>query len=189
MEFRGAEATVRIEENVTKTREAKSYRHADLDERIRRERTKKEMKLMKEARKHGASVPGVEKADENILELEKIDGEQLREVLENNIDAMEQLGWNTARLHNGGIIHGDLTTRNAILAEDLYLIDFGLAERSEKIEDMAVDIHLLKQVLESSHPEVSEKAWKSFLEGYESCDKYEQVLERLEEVEKRGRYK
>src|SRR4030042_1167648 len=47
------------------------------------------------------------------------------------------------------IINGDLTTSNMILNPDnkLYFIDFGLSFHSNKIEDKAVDLHLLKQAL------------------------------------------
>lgn len=187
--MQGAEATVEINGSVVKKRERKNYRHQKLDEKIRKERTGKEKKMMKEARKNSAKVPEVEQEDDFTLQIEKIDGEQLKDVLEDSIEAMEELGANTAKLHGADIIHGDLTTRNAILSDELYLIDFGLASRSQRVEDRAVDIHLLKQVLESSHPEVAEEAWEKFVEGYQSYDKSGKVLERLEEVEKRGRYK
>ncbi|MFT4868365.1 MAG: TP53 regulating kinase-like protein [Candidatus Nanohaloarchaea archaeon] len=102
---------------------------------------------------------------------------------------MKELGENVALLHSIDIIHGDLTTSNAIADEEIYLIDFGLSFRSQRIEDRAVDIHLLKQVLESSHPEVSKEAWQNFLKGYSEYEDSEKVLEQLEEVEQRGRYK
>lgn len=190
MEVKGAEATLEINGNVVKRREPKKYRDQELDQKIRKERTEMEIRLLKEARKHDASVPEVEQVDDHVLEMERIDGEQLKDVLEDNLEAMGELGRNTARLHQADIIHGDLTTRNAMLGDKLYLIDFGLSFRSQKIEGRAVDIHLLKQVLESSHPEIAEKAWQNFLEGYR--DEYgegKKVLERLEEVEGRGRYK
>lgn len=190
MNFKGAEATLEIDENVVKKREPKKYRNQELDTKIRKKRTETEMKIMKEARKHEVSVPQIEQVDDHVLEMEKIEGEQLKDVLKENLEAMEEIGRNTSRLHKADIIHGDLTTRNVMLGDSLYLIDFGLAFRSQKVEDRAVDIHLLKQVLESSHPEVAEEAWENFLQGYR--DKYKkskEVLERLEEVEKRGRYK
>ncbi len=187
--FKGAEATLEINDKVVKKREPKSYRAGEIDQKIRKERTEKEARIMKEARKNNVSVPEVEQVEDHVLEIEKIDGDQLKDVLEDNLDAMEDLGENTAKLHEADIIHGDLTTRNAMLSDKLYLIDFGLAERSQRIEDRAVDIHLLKQVLESSHPEIADAAWEKFLEGYKKYTKSGEVLERLEEVEKRGRYK
>jgi tRNA A-37 threonylcarbamoyl transferase component Bud32 len=54
---------------------------------------------------------------------------------------------------------------------------------------MAVDIHLFKQALESKHYKIYENAWKEFLKGYKENKKYQEVLERFEKVELRGRYK
>lgn len=191
-QIKGAEATVEIGmEKVIKNREKKSYRHRKLDKKIREERTDTELKLIKEARKYNVPVPKAEKKDGSILEIERIEGKQLKNALEQNTDTMEDHGENIARLHSTDIIHGDLTTSNAIKGPEdkIYLIDFGLAYRSQRIEDKAVDIHLLKQVLESSHPEIAEKAWESFLEGYREYEESEEALNRLEEVEERGRYK
>ena len=61
---------------------------------------------------------------------------------------------------------------------------------SEKIEDKAVDLHLLKEALESKHSEIWEKSYKSVLEGYaKKAVDGKDVLERIKLVEKRGRYK
>ena len=62
---------------------------------------------------------------------------------------------------------------------EVTLIDFGLSEDSKSVEDRAVDLHLLKQILESSHPEHFDKAWENFLENY-TPDFREENLERME---------
>ena len=99
---------------------------------------------------------------------------------------MEKLGEQTAKLHDAGIIHGDLTTSNAILRNsDIFVIDFGLSFFSHKIEDKAVDLHLIKQALEAKHYQNWEKLFSAFLKGY----KNKEVIERLKKVEARGRYK
>ena len=67
----------------------------------------------------------------------------------------------------------------------LYFIDFGLGFFSTKAEDKAVDLHLLKQALESKHYKNFEKLYKTILKNY----KHKDVLKRLEKVELRGRYK
>jgi Kae1-associated kinase Bud32 len=187
---KGAEAEVEIrEQQVVKRRPEKKYRHPELDKKIREERTETEEKLITEARKYGVSVPEAEKKDNSTIELEKIDGEKLKEVVEEKPEILEELGENIALLHSTDIIHGDLTTSNAIADEEVHLIDFGLSFRSQRTEDKAVDIHLLKQVLESSHPEAADDAWENFLKGYRDYEDSEKVLEQLEEVEQRGRYK
>lgn len=191
-QIKGAEATVEIgAEGVVKKREPKKYRHRDIDQKIREERTDTELHLIEEARKYNVSVPKAEKKDDSTLQIEKVDGKQLKEVLKADTELMKDYGENIALLHSTDIIHGDLTTSNAIVdpEDDIHIIDFGLAFRSQRLEDKAVDIHLLKQVLESSHPEITGEAWESFLEGYREYGEVEEVLEQLEEVEKRGRYK
>lgn len=190
-QIKGAEATLEIgEDEVTKKREPKNYRNSELDRRIREERTETEVHLIKEARRYNVNVPEAEKIDDSTIEMEKIDGKMLKQVLDDNLDLMEEYGRNIAYLHSADVIHGDLTTSNAITSEEeLYIIDFGLAFRSQRIEDKAVDIHLLKQVLNSSHPDITEKAWRKFVEGYEEYEKSDQILEQLKDVEKRGRYK
>lgn len=192
IEIKGAEATVEIKENrVLKRRKSKEYRHKELDQKIRIERTETELNLIEEANRYNVSVPKAERIHDFAIEIEKIEGNPVKEVLDQEQELMRQYGKNIGLLHSSDIIHGDLTTSNAVLDPEgkLYIIDFGLAFRSERIEDKAVDIHLLKQVLRSSHPEVSEKAWKKFLNGYKNYEDYDSVLKRLEEVEKRGRYK
>ena len=101
---------------------------------------------------------------------------------------MVEVGKNIQKLHEAGLIHGDLTTKNIISNGEITLIDFGLSQASTNVEDRAVDLHLLKQILESSHPEHFEEAWNNFLNNYRP-EFRENVMKRLEEVEERGRYK
>ncbi|MFB6180992.1 MAG: KEOPS complex kinase/ATPase Bud32 [Candidatus Nanohalobium sp.] len=187
----GAEATVEIgDEKVLKKRKPKKYRHPELDQKIREERTETEKELIQKASKYGVNTPKIRKENISTLEMEKIEGESLKKVAGSEKEVFEKMGENVARLHSTGIIHGDLTTSNALISgEKVFLLDFGLSFQSDRTEDKAVDIHLLKQVLESSHPEVAEKAWENFLKGYKDLEESEEVLKQLEEVEKRGRYK
>ena len=70
----------------------------------------------------------------------------------------------------------------------LFLIDFGLSIFSHKEEDMAVDIHLLKQAFESTHYQHAEEFYKEFLKGYSTKKDFEKIMSRLEVVESRGRH-
>lgn len=70
----------------------------------------------------------------------------------------------------------------------LYFIDFGLGFISTKIEDRAVDLHLIKQALEAKHFSIHKEAEKIILKSYNSKDRT-RVLEQLKKVEARGRYK
>jgi len=187
----GAEATVEIEENkVLKKRYSKDYRHPDIDSKIIKQRTDTEVRLLKDAKRHNVNVPTAKKIDRSTIEMEEIEGDILKDIIDNRTELMKDFGKNMAFLHSTNIIHGDLTTSNAMAAdEELFLIDFGLSFRSQRIEDKAVDIHLLKQVLNSSHPDIAEKAWQKFVQGYSNYERSDEVLEQLKDVEKRGRYK
>ncbi len=94
-------------------------------------------------------------------------------------------------MHNKDIIHGDLTTSNMIYYNyKVYFIDFGLSFFSEKTEDKAVDLHLLRQAIDSKHYKVYEKAFYLILKGYISKAKSsKEIIKRFEIVELRGRNK
>jgi TP53 regulating kinase-like protein len=186
---------------VRKDRIEKAYRHPQIDQEIRKSRTKHEAKLLHKAKEFGVSVPDIlnlnkklEPADKFVLEIEYIDGERLSEKLngytkEKQMKTMEKLGSEVAIMHKNDIIHGDLTTSNVILKNSkIYIIDFGLGFFSKKVEDKAVDLHLIKQALEAKHWENYEKLFKAFLKGYKYSDA-KNVVDRLGIVEKRGRYK
>ena len=101
-----------------------------------------------------------------------------------------EIGKKVAMLHNNSIIHGDLTTSNMILNKEIYFIDFGLSFFSEKAEDKAVDLHLLKEGLESKHYRIWENCFQSAIDSYKkNANKSNETLKRLEVVEKRGRYR
>jgi TP53 regulating kinase-like protein len=70
----------------------------------------------------------------------------------------------------------------------LFIIDFGLSFHSQRLEDKAVDLHLIKQALEAKHFQNHEGLFKEFLKNYKPKD-YKNILEQLKKVEARGRYK
>ncbi len=194
----GAEAKLYKEENtLIKERIKKSYRHEEIDSRIRKTNTRREYKLLGKASKI-ISVPKVLDYNEKEykITMEFIPGLTLRDTLDNiptkkRLELCEQLGQEIARLHNIGIIHGDLTTSNFILKEDkIYFIDFGLGFHSTKIEDKAVDLHLLRQAFESKHYKHFEQSFEAVMKGYkEESKQAKEILDRFDVVEKRGRYK
>ena len=187
-EFQGAEAAVIVNEVVTKERKEKNYRHPDLDEKIRTERTDQETRIMRKARKYGVNTPEILETEETSFKMQKIEGRQLKEIIENRPEVVEELAEQVVKMHDADIIHGDLTTSNAVYTgEKLYLIDFGLAFHSDRTEDKAVDIHLLKQILSTSHAN-QENLWHLFEEKYRE-EGEEEVLEKLPEIEERARYK
>ena len=192
---RGAEAVIIKHKNtITKQRVAKGYRLPQLDEKLRKLRTRAEAKLLEKAHTITSS-PKVVSVDENnkTIELELIPGKKLAETLEKqkNIKTIaQQIGHAIAKIHDANIIHGDLTTSNMMYNKKLYLIDFGLGFHSEHVEDKAVDLHVLKEALEARHPRIQEKILPLILQAYSKTSKNaKHVLKQLEKVELRGRYK
>ncbi len=193
--FQGAEAKLYKEkDNLVKERFSKKYRHTVLDEKLRKSRTKREVKVLLKLKELNFPCSHYINHDENTMQItmDFIDGSLLKDVFEKDFKLHAQLiGKNIALMHKNGIIHGDLTTSNMIFYKnELYFIDFGLSFFSNKIEDMAVDLHLLKQALESKHYSVFERAFDIVLSEYAKYFKdADKVVKRLKVVEKRGRYK
>ncbi len=194
----GAEAKIFLEDGrIIKERTSKSYRHPELDLKIRRRTTRFESRLLERAAKL-IPVPKILKnCDKKMeIEMEFLDGKKLRDAVDSMTPEKRKktfitVGKQIAKLHNADIIHGDLTTSNMILCKGkVYFIDFGLGFISPKTEDKAVDMHLLKQALESKHYRHFEECYKAAMEGYESeSNDFKKLDERLKKVEGRGRYK
>lgn len=184
----GAEAKLyRDGEAVIKERVRKGYRHPKIDEALRAQRTRREAKVLERLPVPGPSLIGHDRAGR--ITMSYLEGDALVTILDGHIALAEEVGRKAAQLHDAGIIHGDLTTSNMLLHDGkVHFIDFGLSFFSERIEDKAVDVHLFRQALESKHYRIAKKAYDAFLAGYQPADR-EQVLARLEQVERRGRYK
>jgi N6-L-threonylcarbamoyladenine synthase/protein kinase Bud32 len=144
---RGAEATLTVEDGtVVKRRLPKRYRHPRLDERLRRDRTVLEARLLAAARKQGVPTPLVRDVDlaEATLRLSFVGDCDLAAVLAEDdgraadaaadaaataasadpTDLVAAVGEHLARIHAAGIVHGDPTTRNV-------RVDRGRAEHGE----------------------------------------------------------
>lgn len=198
---RGAEAVIYSEDIdgqkfLVKERVRKKYRLAQIDERLRRERMRQEMKLMREARGHGILTPAIVASDESSYKIvmEQIDGTVLKTFLEKPKSPEKtclEVGKKIGKMHSAGIIHGDLTTSNMILSDGkIFFIDFGLGQFSKRIEDMATDLSVLIKALRATHHKIHLKCWRSILRGYRSQNKkYPEVLRRLEKIEGRARYR
>jgi TP53 regulating kinase and related kinases len=187
---KGAEAEIHLEDNrIIKKRVPKTYRLKKIDDSLRRSRTKREAKILQSLPKE-IPAPKLMKAGETDIEMQHIKGEKVRDILEGKIEICREIGEKIAMLHNHGIVHGDLTTSNMLYDRKIYLIDFGLSYFSDKVEDKAVDLHLLRQALESKHHMIFKRAFSLVLEGYKKkSENYRDIKERLEKVESRGRNK
>ena len=185
----GAESVIKKEGNkIIKTRIKKSYRLEKLDEKIRKTRNKKEANFLRKVRRLGLNVPNIFYEGDFSIEMNFIDGKIVKDIFNENFEYVsEKIGKMISVLHKNNIIHGDLTTSNMILKNrKLYLIDFGLGFFSQKIEDKAMDLYLLKTILESTHFLFAEKSWKIIIKNY-NFEK-EQIIKTLSKIEKRGRY-
>lgn len=188
----GAEAIIyQDEEKVIKERVSKGYRLPIIDKKLRRSRTKAESKIIKKL-KDIIPVPEILETDnEEKIEMQFIEGKKLSEHLEKEDwkSILKQLAETLTKLHDQDLIHGDLTTSNMILKDNLvYLIDFGLGFHSHKIEDKAVDLHLLKQALDAKHFSIFPEAFDIILKNYKAKE-YDLIIKRIDTIEKRGRYR
>ncbi len=193
---RGAEAIIYSKEDaIIKKRQKKNYRIKEIDEELRSLRTRKEARIIRKLSALGFSTAKVlsEDYEKNSFKMEFLKGKKLRDVLSKNNykDFCKQIGKLVAFLHSHNIIHNDLTTSNMIVVNGkIYFIDFGLSFYSTRIEDMAVDLHLLRQALESKHQEIWKNAFSEMIKAYKKNYKdAASVLKRFEVVEMRGRYK
>lgn len=194
---RGAEAIIQLKgSKIVKERVSKGYRIPELDRKIRKQRTKGEMKLMERSRGKGLPVPVVRTEGDFRIVMDYIQGKKLKDVLngmgkKERCLACEKIGEMIAGLHSSGIIHGDLTTSNMIIkGKEVFFIDFGLGKFSEKIEDQAVDLFLLYEALKSTHFEVLEECWERVVKSYSgNYSGAKEVMGKIENIKKRRRYK
>jgi TP53 regulating kinase-like protein len=202
---KGAEANLYLEEwqgrkVIMKRRLPKAYRLPQLDSAVRTQRTLHEPMLIHRAKEAGVPTPTIymtDTADSNII-MEYVEGTQVKKIL-NTMPMTEKkrlchhIGRLIGLLHKNGIVHGDLTTSNMILTPygRIVFVDFGLGEFSDELEIQGVDLHLMKRALESTHHKYAKKCFEAVTEGYaetagkEATDK---VLEKIQEIERRGRY-
>ncbi len=194
--MQGAEAKIILNKDfIIKDRIKKSYRISELDNKIRKARTKSEAKLLVKASQIINAPKPFFIPDFYQIKMPYIRGKKLSEhldefLLEKQKEICKEIGEEIAKIHQADIIHGDLTTSNMILKDDkIFFIDFGLGYVSKKIEDKAVDLHLLKQALGAKHFKNWEILFNDVLKGYDNYKESKKVLERFRAVEKRGRYK
>ena len=197
---KGAEADIYLtlwneKKSILKIREKKDYRNPILDRRIREQRTMRESGIMAEVKSFGVSSPLVYYVDTKMCRIfmQHMKGKLVRDLSSQKmIKDCQEIGKIVGKLHKNGIMHGDLTTSNFLSLNDrVFVIDFGLAQRTDKIEDHAIDLRLFKEILNSAHVNMMEKAWAEFLKGYKKVvgsSRHNLVLSQVSVIESRGRY-
>jgi len=180
---------------ILKIRKIKKYRNSSLDSKIRKQRTIKESQMLSLVKSYGIPVPLVYfvNLDKTSIIMQEIPGKPVHDLPESKIIELSQdIGKLVGALHKNGIMHGDLTTSNFILFRNIvFVIDFGLSQISIKPEDHAVDLRLIKEILNSAHAKILLSSWKNFLNGYKSVvgqAYYAKITKLVSDIESRGRY-
>jgi Kae1-associated kinase Bud32 len=204
---RGAEAALRKVDwwgfpALAKERDAKAYRPKALDDRLRRERTRTEARLLVDARRLGVRTPILYDIDlpRHRLILEELPGPTLKEILEDPQQEAELVALATrsfgialGRLHAGGISHGDLTSSNVLFPDGPKgapaFIDLSMGSRSPGVEELGIDLHLAEGDFKALHPR-AEALLRSFYEGYAegNPEGAKEVRQRAKEIRGRMRY-
>lgn len=202
---KGAEASLYLtvwheRKVVMKKRVPKKYRHPKLEEEIRTYRTVHEPQLMHGAKKAGVPTPTIFLVDvkNSTIIMEHVEGRQVKKLLDEISETGRrklcfQIGELIGKLHECGIIHGDLTTSNMIVNSEgkIFFVDFGLGEKTDELEAKGVDLHLMKRALQSTHFRFAENCFKAAIKGYSNVlgkEAAKRVLDKVGEIEKRGRY-
>ena len=198
---RGAEAEIGLDIRmgrrvIIKSRVVKGYRHPQLDSELRSSRTRNEARLIQEARRLGVSTPIIYDIDlqEAEIVMQDIHGQRVKDALASASEdearnICREMGRMAALLHGGGMVHGDLTTSNMMISgEKIWLIDFSLGGRNATLEEIGVDLHLLREAFTSAHSDILD-LFQEVMDSYSRYyDDAEQVFEKVKEIEGRGRY-
>jgi Kae1-associated kinase Bud32 len=179
----GAEAILyKDNEAVIKERFSKKYRLPQLDESLRKFRTRREAKVLQKLEDMNFPAPHLKSFSDKRMSIvmDFLPGEKLKDVIEDDYHLLaREIGQKVGRLHLKDIIHGDLTTSNMIKSNEISFIDFGLSSFSEKVEDKAVDLFLLDRALESTHFNQYPEIFEQVIEGYKEM--YPESIEVLNE--------
>ena len=201
--YKGAEAEIIVSKYlgfdvILKKRVNKGYRLKKINDMLISNRTREEVKLMSYARKSGVCVPIIYDVDLNkgIITMSYVKGKRVKDIL-NYISEDERkelcikIGESIGHLHKNDIIHGDITTSNMILLDNMiYFIDFGLGEINNEIEAKGVDLHVLTEAIESTHSKYS-NCFEYVLEGYRKTNgkEFKKIIFKIDQIIKRGRYR
>ncbi|MDO5851961.1 MAG: bifunctional N(6)-L-threonylcarbamoyladenine synthase/serine/threonine protein kinase [Methanobacteriaceae archaeon] len=203
---KGAEADVfkciwDKDEAICKIRPCKSYRSNNIDKSLRLYRLREEVRLLNDCKNFGVSTPSIFNIDINNMSIvmEYVKGVLLNDIiidiLNNKLnedvlfDYCNIIGSNVSLMHDNGIIHGDLTSKNIFINDNKAIfIDFGLGKYSDVIEDKGTDVLVFKKSLESIIPKFSEDCFNSFINGYKSVKDFDLIYNKIDEIISRGRY-
>lgn len=182
---------------VVKHRFKKPYMAPRLAERLIKERTASEARVLMSVNESGVRAPLPLYIDpgRGLLVMEYIEGALLRDVIaklswEDLRRTAETVGLYVARMHSRDLVHGDLTTSNIILrGGEVFLIDFGLSFFSKRPTDKASDLRVLEKAVISSHPGVFDSFFPAFVESYmKHMRDGEEIMKEFLRLSTMGRY-
>jgi len=171
-------------DGILKLRANKNYRIKEIDEDLRVQRTRREARIMDIVRSLGINAPTLLLVDKYGIFMTRVNGRNLNTAGKSNAGVFSVLGTYAAMLHNSNIIHGDFTPANVMIDRggNTHLIDFGLSDITNSVEEKALDILLMKRSITGNE-------FKRFLKTYSKrCSESKSILKSLAEIEKRGRY-
>ena len=180
---------------ILKARKKKNYRNPSLDQRIRKQRTIRESEIISDVKSFGIHTPLIYYVDTKncTILMQHIAGTLVSDLSELKlITSCREIGRIVGVMHKNGIMHGDLTTSNFIVSNGkMFVLDFGLANKTKKPEDHAVDLRLFKEILTSAHVKIMNKSWSNFLKGYKTVvgsGRFSKITNLVTVIESRGRY-
>ncbi|XP_024535299.1 EKC/KEOPS complex subunit bud32 [Selaginella moellendorffii] len=198
-EARVFETTFMGRRAVVKERFCKKYRHPSLDTKLSQKRLYGEARCMTKARKLGVRTPALFAVDAvtRSITFEFVTGSSVKDILLQSgfptpggeLERIAaQIGVSIARIHDGGLIHGDLTTSNMLIhSGELVMIDFGLSYTSTFPEDKAVDLYVLERAFLSLHS-TNGDMMGLVLAAYKKASRFwSSTLNKLAQVQMRGR--
>ncbi|MFP4402262.1 MAG: KEOPS complex kinase/ATPase Bud32 [Candidatus Nanoarchaeia archaeon] len=193
----GAEGEIyKVDENwLLKKRNVQTYRHPQLDLQLRRKRVKREYKVLQFLLEKGVRVPSVQELnlDDTSFQIEFIKGECIVENM--SLEILKQSIIEIANIHKQGVVHCDLTPLNIMKREEsgeICVIDFGLSEFSINREERGVDLNVFFTFLQNDFPDLilhKDELLELYREEFNDDAIVDEILTRLEQIEKRGRNK
>ncbi len=176
-------------ECILKRRKGGEYRNPQINFNINNARIKREIKILHALKSIGVESPDVlfVNMKDSTLLMTVEEGKVLNQLTSSdNFDSvLRRVGSTISLIHKNGISHGDLNAGNVIVGERIIVIDPSMGELDAEIEDLGVDIHLMKESL-NALGKGSSFSW--FVKGYKDYPKHRDVLDKVKEIENRRRY-
>jgi len=187
----GAEAKIFLidilnKKYILKERIPKTYRAKELDDTILSKRIKSEVRLLSLSKQAKVNCPIVYYSDSKKIIMDYLEYPESKSIVKREPNIMTAIAKAVVNLHKNNIVHGDLTLCNILYntkTKEPYFIDFGLSFLSHKLEDKAMDLEVLREIIIA---DFSEKEWKIFETEYVKHNP--DVIKQMEKIQRRKKY-